>query len=78
MLKSKFVFEFEDVLGSWGLASSFLIGVKTADKKTQNIWGLIIFAIHILVKKGELLIWRQNGHFPHCGAGICMGKKISF
>jgi hypothetical protein len=23
-------------------------------------------AIHILVKKGELLIWRKNGHFPHC------------
>jgi hypothetical protein len=23
-------------------------------------------AIHILVKKGELLIWRNNGHFPHC------------
>jgi hypothetical protein len=22
-------------------------------------------AIHILVKKGELLIWRKNGHFPH-------------
>jgi ankyrin repeat protein len=21
-------------------------------------------AIHILVKKGELLIWRKNGHFP--------------
>jgi hypothetical protein len=27
-------------------------------------------AIHILVKKGELLIWRKNGHFPHSGAGI--------
>jgi hypothetical protein len=23
-------------------------------------------AIHILVKKKELLIWRKNGHFPHC------------
>jgi hypothetical protein len=26
-------------------------------------------AIHILMKKGELLIWRKNGHFPHCGDG---------
>jgi hypothetical protein len=25
-------------------------------------------AIHILVKKGELLIWRKNGHFPHSAA----------
>jgi hypothetical protein len=23
-------------------------------------------AIHILVKKGELLIWRKKGHIPHC------------
>jgi hypothetical protein len=28
-------------------------------------------AIHILVKKGEILIWRKNGHFPHCAWANC-------
>jgi hypothetical protein len=45
-------------------------------------------AIHILVKKGELLIWRKNGHFPHCGVAgkrknitsdfIFLGRKITY
>jgi hypothetical protein len=33
---------------------------------TLEFFFLTRIAIHILVKKGNLLIWRKNGHFPHC------------
>jgi hypothetical protein len=41
---------------------------EIARLKKKNEGGKILtrIAIHILVKRGELLIWRKNGHFPHC------------
>jgi hypothetical protein len=40
--------------------------IATLEKKFGGGKILTRIAIHILVKKGELLIWRKNGHFPHC------------
>jgi hypothetical protein len=40
--------------------------IVTLEKFFGGGKNLTRIAIHILVKKGELLIWRKNGHFPHC------------
>jgi hypothetical protein len=46
----------------------FFSEIATLEKKIGSGKILTRIAIHILVKKGELLIWRKNGHFPHCAA----------
>jgi hypothetical protein len=47
-------------------ASNFFCEIATLEKKFGGDKILTRIAIHILVKKGELLICRKNGHFPHC------------
>jgi hypothetical protein len=44
----------------------FFSEIATLEKKIGGGKIMTRIAIHILVKKGELLIWRKNGHFPHC------------
>jgi hypothetical protein len=53
----------------------FYTEIATLEKKCGGSKILTRIAIHILVKKGELLIWRKNGHFPHCALcpTICIG-----
>jgi hypothetical protein len=46
--------------------SCFFSKIATLKKKFGGSKILTRIAIHIFVKKGELLIWRKNGHFPHC------------
>jgi hypothetical protein len=43
----------------------FFSAIASLEKKIGGGKILTRIAIHILVKKGELLIWRKNGHFPH-------------
>jgi hypothetical protein len=45
----------------------FFSEIASLEKKFGGGKILTRIAIHILVKKGELLIWRKNGHFPHSG-----------
>jgi hypothetical protein len=49
-----------------GGTNIFYTEIATLEKKCGGSKILTRIAIHILVKKGELLIWRKNGHFPHC------------
>jgi hypothetical protein len=44
----------------------FFFSKITIEKKIGGGKVLTRIAIHILGEKGELLIWRKNGHFPHC------------
>jgi hypothetical protein len=48
----------------------FLAKLQQKKKKFGGGKVLTRIAIHILVKKGELLIWRKNGHFPHCALSV--------
>jgi hypothetical protein len=50
-----------------GCTKIYFSEITTIEKKFGGGKVLTRIAIHILVKKGELLIWRKNGHFPHCG-----------
>jgi hypothetical protein len=49
-----------------GGSQFFFSKIATLEKKIGGGKILTRIAIHIVVKKGELLIWRKNGHFPHC------------
>jgi DNA-binding transcriptional regulator PaaX len=50
-----------------GCTKIYFSEITTIEKKFGGGKVLTRIAIHILVKKGELLIWRKNGHFPHYG-----------
>jgi hypothetical protein len=54
----------------------FLAKLQQYKKKFGGGKVLTRIAIHILVKKGELLIWRKNGHFPHCALWTTTGKVV--
>jgi hypothetical protein len=61
-----------------GRHQNFFSKIATLEKKIGGGKILTRIGIHILVKKGELLIWSKNGHLPHCGLVTSAAENVEF